>query len=123
MPRLGWIAVFGIVGIFGRYGLDTWLAPYTEAFPISTFGINLLGSFAAGLLFVFGFERGALPEDLRIGLMVGLLGGFTTFSAYSLQSARLFESGARPMATLYWLLSPLGGGLSAWAGLALGRYL
>ncbi|MGZ3696812.1 MAG: fluoride efflux transporter FluC [Bdellovibrionota bacterium] len=116
-----WIGVFGLVGVFSRYGLDRLAQRWVSAFPFGTLGINLLGSFLAGLLFVVGTEKAHLPPELRIGLMVGLLGGFTTFSAFALQSARLLETGEIGPAALYLVGSPLLGLGAALLGLTLGR--
>ncbi len=64
------------------------------AFPWGTFAVNALGSFALGFLFVYLLERSTTGELLRLLITVGLLGAFTTFSTYSLESIRLMEQGA-----------------------------
>ncbi|MDQ6987043.1 MAG: fluoride efflux transporter CrcB [Mariprofundaceae bacterium] len=64
------------------------------AFPWGTFAVNALGSFLLGFLFVYLIERSTTGELLRLLLTVGLLGAFTTFSTYSLESIRLLEQGA-----------------------------
>lgn len=116
-----WIALFGLAGIFSRYSIDLATQKLTIPFPSGTFAINLLGSFLAGFLYAWGVERGALPPEVRNGIFVGFLGGFTTFSAFSLQTARLLESGNAVPALLYAILSPVLGILAAWAGLSLAR--
>jgi len=63
------------------------------AFPWGTFAVNALGSFALGFLFVYLIERSTTGELLRLAITVGLLGAFTTFSTYSLESIRLMQSG------------------------------
>jgi len=65
-----------------------------SAFPWGTFAVNALGSFALGFLFVYLIERSTTGELFRLLLTVGLLGAFTTFSTYSLESIRLLEQGA-----------------------------
>jgi CrcB protein len=77
--------------------------------------INLLGSFAAGAL--FGLGQGITPA-LRTGLMVGFLGGFTTFSAFALQGARMLAE-TPGVALAYLVLSPTFGVTLAWFGLSL----
>ncbi len=123
--RFLWLALFGVAGVFSRYGIDELAqrAPWSlGGFPYNTFMINILGSALAGALYVVATERsGWLSPDLRTGLMVGFLGGFTTFSAYALQSARLFEEGRGPMAMLYLCLSPALGLFAALAGLRVTR--
>ncbi|MDX8392869.1 MAG: fluoride efflux transporter CrcB [Mariprofundaceae bacterium] len=64
------------------------------AFPWGTFAVNALGSFLLGFLFVYLIERSTAGELLRLLLTVGLLGAFTTFSTYSMESIRLLEQGA-----------------------------
>jgi len=69
------------------------------AFPWGTFAVNALGSFLLGFLFVWLIERSTAGELVRLALTVGLLGAFTTFSTYSLESIRLLQEGAFGMAT------------------------
>ena len=116
------IVIFGTLGVLSRYGIGLFTTRYfTIPFPFGTFFINLVGSFLIGVVFVLGTERGILSPDLRMGLMVGFLGGFTTFSAYSLETFRLVETGQYRMATLYFGLSPMLGVVFAAAGVLLTR--
>lgn len=117
------IGLCGLVGIFSRYAVDLYLSRYTGPFPIGTLAINLVGSFIAGLVFVGGVEKQILSYEWRTGLMVGFCGGFTTFSAYTLQTIVQWEAGAKPLSVLYFTVSPLAGLLCAYAGLYLGRCL
>lgn len=119
--HLFWIGVFGLAGVFSRYGLDQVSLRYPSPIPIGTLGINIAGSFLAGLLFSFGVEREGIPAELRTGIFVGFLGGFTTFSAYSLQTAKLLEAKDYWNGFLYWGISPVLGLLACLAGLYLGR--
>ena len=68
------------------------------AFPWGTFAVNALGSFLLGFLFVWLIERSTATELVRLALTVGLLGAFTTFSTYSLESIRLLQESALGMA-------------------------
>jgi CrcB protein len=106
------------LGVLCRYGIDVavlaGIGP--SSFPWSTFGINLVGSLLAGLLFGLGPVRQLIPPEFQVGLMVGFLGGFTTFSAYALQTARLLSS-EPATAIAYWALSPVLGLAMAWVGL------
>jgi CrcB protein len=68
------------------------------AFPWGTFAVNALGSFLLGFLFVWLIERSTASELIRLALTVGMLGAFTTFSTYSLESIRLLQEGAYGMA-------------------------
>ncbi len=119
--QLALIAMFGLIGVFCRYGVDLFVAKLGVHAHWGTFAINLLGSFVVTLIYILGAERQLLGPELRVGLLVGLMGGFTTFSSYSLQGALLLESGAKVAPILYILLSPACGILLAVAGLHLFR--
>ena len=70
------------------------------AWPAGTFAVNVLGSFAMGLL-VGWLVRNNVPSELRLTLATGLLGGFTTFSAFSLDAVNLWQRGEIASAALY----------------------
>jgi CrcB protein len=122
MPIL-WIATFGLLGVFSRYGIDQWTSHLEMPIPLNTLGINILGSFLAGVIYVLGMERSNLTPDLKTGILVGFLGGFTTFSAYCLQSALLLEKRALQTALIYFVMSPVTGLLATLGGLQLTRLL
>lgn len=110
MQNLLWVIAFGILGISCRYGVDQMIDNST--FPLSTFLINMAGSFLAGLIFALG-ERQDLSPSLQTGLLVGFCGGFTTFSAYALQTFLLLEEERFLPAFGYLFLSPALGLLAA----------
>jgi CrcB protein len=91
------------------------------AFPWSTLTCNLLGSFAMGLLVGWLARHGHGGENWRLFLGVGVLGGFTTFSSFSLEFALLVERGAMGHAVLYAAVSMAGAIAGLFAGLALMR--
>jgi len=94
MLELLGIAIGGAAGAVSRFGLTQWAnSVFGVAYPYSTLIINILGSFAIGLLFILLLERSLLAPVWRSALMVGFLGAFTTFSAFSLQALGLFEEG------------------------------
>ena len=106
---------------FGRLVRHTLGAHATDVFPWATLGVNLVGSLAMGLLAGW-LARGLPPgpwgsEAWRLGLGVGVLGGFTTFSAFSLELVLLAERGAWGLALAYAALSLLGGSLALGLGL------
>lgn len=88
---------------------------------LSTLAINLVGCLAIGYLASFFLLRDDLPMALRSGVIVGLLGGFTTFSSFSLDSLRLLESGRASEALVYLVLSVGGGLVACWGGLQLAK--
>ncbi|HEY0958578.1 MAG TPA: fluoride efflux transporter CrcB [Novosphingobium sp.] len=92
-----------------------------SAFPWTTLAINVLGSMAMGLLAGWLARHGSHGESWRLLLGVGVLGGFTTFSAFSLEIVLLAERGALALATTYAAASLAGGVLGLVAGLALTR--
>ena len=99
--RLFYIIIFGTLGVLARYYLGlTVTRAVSTPFPLGTFLINMSGAFLIGVIYVIGVERAGISEDLRIGIMVGFLGGFTTFSAYALEAARLLEQSQTLITTL-----------------------
>ena len=107
-----YIAVFGVCGVLLRYGIQTLAArAFSTPWPLGTFAINLLGSFLIGVVGGLSFS-----EDLRTAILVGFLGGFTTFSAFSFETVLLWQKGEALLAVAYLTLSPLLGVACAWAG-------
>lgn len=96
MYNLLLVALGGAVGASGRYGLsELSLRQFGPGFPIGTLAANIIGSAAMGLLVGWLAFRGAEnAQSLRLFLGVGLLGGFTTFSAFSLESYLMLEKKA-----------------------------
>lgn len=106
-----------VVGLaWGRFG-----PAQGGAFPWATLGVNVAGSFAMGLLAGWLARDGQDSEGWRLLLGVGLLGGFTTFSAFSLEIGQLIQRGANVQAALYALGSVLGGMAGLYLGLVLTR--
>jgi CrcB protein len=114
------VAVGGAVGTLVRFATGTWIAAnWPQHFSLGTFLVNIVGCLLIGLLYGFFLMRPELPIELRAGLIVGFLGGLTTFSSFSLDTLRLLESGQLPLALGYAALSVFGGLLATWAGLLL----
>ena len=106
MNSLTVVAVFGFLGVMARYGVDKIFNNPDQAFPVTTFLINIIGSFLAGLFFALG-EKQMINSSLQIGLLVGFCGGFTTFSAYTLQSFNLLNEGKYIPSLVYFIGSPI----------------
>lgn len=116
------ISLSGVAGVLLRYGCNEMVARHWHAvFPLSTFAINITGSFIIGAIHVLGAERGIIAPDLRLAIMTGLLGGFTTFSAFSLEVVRLLELQNYFQAVAYAAASPLLGVAAAAAGMWIAR--
>ena len=102
-----WVLLGSGLGGLARYWVGSWVAGWAGAgFPWGTLLINVVGSFVIGLVGAGIVERGwSAPVDLRAFVMVGLCGGFTTFSAFSLQMLELLQA-ARPAARAAMLAAP-----------------
>jgi CrcB protein len=112
------VGIAGTFGVLARYGISR-LTLHHETLIWSTVGINVVGSFLLGLL-VAGHWLG---RDGREALGVGFLGGFTTFSTFSVQIVLEVDAGEPGRAGAYLLASVVGGVAAAAAGYALGRQL
>ena len=122
MLQLMSIGLGGFAGAVARYLLDGWVSDRTAGqFPFGTLTVNLIGSFLLGLLFAITVDRSVLPAELRAPLGVGFIGAFTTFSTLMLESWRLVEGGAAPLAALNLAGSVALGLMAVVAGLAIGR--
>lgn len=120
-----WLAVAlgGALGSLARYALGLWARTATTGFPLATLTVNALGGLCIGLLFALTASRPDTPEWLRTGLITGVLGGFTTFSAFSLETLLLWREGQGALAlaniALNLLLSLGGCALGLWLGRSL----
>lgn len=119
------IGVGSGLGGISRYGLSNAVyALIGKWFPYGTLVVNVLGCFLMGLLFVFILERaGEYGDSLRALLLIGFLGGFTTFSSFSLETMNLIESGAVLRAIINIGLSVAFCLLATAIGMAFGRQI
>lgn len=104
IEALAWVAVGGSFGAVARYLVSSWLF-LPGQFPWATLAINIAGSFAIGILWGIGQSQPWFESWGRHLLVVGVLGGFTTFSAFSLETVTLIESGRHVQALGYVLAS------------------
>ena len=95
------------IGVAMRHGVNIGAAKlFSPGFPFGTFIVNVAGSFAMGLLAGYFAYRAGVPQHLRLFLTTGILGGYTTFSTFSLDTALLYERGDNlGTAALYVALS------------------
>jgi CrcB protein len=117
-----YIAAGGAMGSILRYYLSNYVNHLTKGyFPMGTLTVNILGSFLMGVL--VGYMAKTLPHsnDLRSFLAIGILGGFTTFSAFSLDAVTLIERGNIYQAGIYVALSVFVSIVALFAGLHLTR--
>ena len=116
------IALAGLVGTLLRYWLSELVArQHGETFPWGTMVVNLLGCLMAGVVFFLAQERLLLSPTVRTVIMIGLLGGFTTFSSYGLQTFTLLRDGEFGQGILNVAASNILGLFMVWVGYVLGR--
>ncbi len=116
------VALGGAFGSVGRYKLSGWLLHHAIdwKFPIGTFTVNVVGCLVAGILAGLAEKHDLFSADARLLLFTGLLGGFTTFSAFGLETMFLVKRGELGVATLNVVLSVAAGLLALWIGLGAG---
>jgi fluoride exporter len=122
--RLLLIALAGAAGTLTRYWLALAVQRATgSAFPWGTFIVNMLGSFAFGLVWSLAEERMVIDAETRGIILTGFMGAFTTFSTFMFDSGRLFSDGNWPLALANLAGQIVIGLLCLFAGLAVGRML
>lgn len=124
MPTVLWVAIGGALGSAARYGVNVWSGRmFGITFPWHTLTVNVLGCFVMGLLIEWMALRLNVGNDIRAFLTTGILGGFTTFSAFSLDFAFLVERKSYGLAGAYAASSVLLSLAAVFAGLYLVRAL
>ena len=123
LPALA-VALFGAAGAVTRYGLDRLIEHHVfSVFPWSTFVINVTGCFLAGVTIAALVERHHVPAWVRAGLVVGFLGGYTTFSTFGQETHDLLVESHQLLAVTNVVASCVLGVTAVVAGAALGRTL
>jgi fluoride exporter len=118
------IAIGGTLGCWARYAMTNLVqGALGRDFPFATLSINVLGSFLMGFLFIATLERLTIGPHLRVGMLTGFLGGFTTFSTFAMESLLLAEQGEAAKSALYIVLSVILGVAAAFGGAFLARNL
>lgn len=116
------VAIGGALGALTRYGVDTWVERRSDSlFPWATFLINVSGCFAVGFIVAALVDRHRAPEWMRIGLVVGFCGGYTTFSTFAQETLDTLEARDVATAALYVSASIAVGLVAVLAGTRLGR--
>lgn len=116
------IAAGGALGAVARYLINiSPLARLFDKFPFPTFFINITGSFLIGFLLILLTDKLEVNENLRMAIIVGFLGAFTTFSTFEMEIYGLIEERHFVMALLYLALSVVVGFIGVVGGVALGR--
>lgn len=122
---MNWLAVAagGALGALMRAAVGLWLQASGGRWPLASLSVNVLGCFGAGLLLVLLLERGPSDSLWRAFLMVGFLGAFTTFSAFSVEILQLHATAGARAAALHMALNLFGSVLACVAGVGLARLL
>ena len=118
--HLALIALGGAAGALLRYGVSEWVTAPRGGFPLATLLANISGAFLLGLASLL-LVRLEVSTALRLGLTVGVLGAYTTFSTFSVETLDLLNDGEWRTAALYVLASVAGALAAAWAGQSLAR--
>jgi CrcB protein len=121
---MNYLIVFLGAGIGGslRHGINVLAARLNAGFPIGTLTINVLGSLTMGLLVGYFALKGEAAQAWRLFFTTGILGGFTTFSAFSLETALLYERGTLASAAIYVVASVAISLIAVFIGLAVMRW-
>lgn len=124
MMQIVYIGLFGGLGCVSRYLVSSWTYQLVgRNLPYGTLVVNILGSFLLGLLMTLGMRSNIVPAQLRVGLTVGFMGGFTTFSTFSYETLRLLEEGSLWQAGVNILFNVLLCLVAALAGALVARSL
>ena len=122
MPVVLAVALGGAAGSLARYGLDRFIERRSFAvFPWSTFTINATGCLLIGLVVAALVDRDHTPAWLRLGLVMGVLGGYTTFSTFAQETLDLIEEGRLDVGAFYAFGSLAVGVLAVFIGMQIGR--
>ena len=118
------IAAGGAFGSVLRFWMSTWVHSFAgREFPYGTLTVNVLGCLAMGFLFVLFVDRFSDNTVLRAGILIGVLGGFTTFSSFSIETFNLIEQGEIVRALLNIFASLILCVSATWLGVIIGRQL
>lgn len=118
------IALGGGFGALSRYELGLWISSkWNQGFPLHTFIINITGAFLLGFLNILFIERMTVSPLWRLGIGVGFLGAYTTFSTFGFEVITLLEGGSYTTAAAYTFLSIVVGFVGVALGVGLARII
>jgi fluoride exporter len=115
------VAAGGMIGAAARYGVSRLIVVPTDAFPWATLVTNVTGAFLLGVLLIVTIERMPPNQYVRPFAATGVLGGYTTFSTFSVEAAVLIKDGRVGLALAYMGLTLVGGLLAVWLGSTIAR--
>lgn len=116
IPPLVWVALGGAIGSMARYGLSAFVVKQANPihFPWGTFSVNILGCMLAGIFLLLAESMQTMSQDVRLFIVTGVLGGFTTFSAFGIETLALIRRGELFIAFSYASLSVILGVCAMW---------
>jgi CrcB protein len=124
MNRFLWICLGGAIGTGARYLLSGWaLKRLGTAFPYGTLLVNVLGCFLIGALMHLALSAPLISPTLRLVLVIGVMGGFTTYSSFNYETIHYIQEGASLLGFLNVLIMVAACLAAGFAGLASGRWL
>ena len=124
MYKILLIGVAGLAGTLARYWLSGWVdSRWGSTFPTGTLIVNLVGCLAIGFLFNATQERFLVDPVIRAAILVGILGGFTTFSSFAVQTFNLLRDGEFFLAGVNLVVSNVAGLFLVWVGYSVSRSL
>jgi CrcB protein len=124
MSQILAIGIGGALGSIARFLTSTWIHAWLgRGFPYGTFIVNVSGCIAMGFLFALFAGRLDNNDLWRSGILIGVLGGYTTFSSFSIEAFNLIEEGQLTKALIYMMGSLVLSVLGTWLGVILGRQL
>ncbi len=124
MLNIALVAIGGAIGSVARYLVGVWGVKLAGPnFPWGTITVNVVGAFFIGLMVEMIARRFDASSEVRVFIVTGILGGFTTWSSFTLDAVVLFERGDLGLAAVYLLASLVVSFAAIFAGLALGRAL
>ena len=124
MPVIVGVALGGALGASARYSLDHLIEQRSfSIFPWATFTINVTGCLLIGVITEALVDRHHLPAWIRVGLVMGVIGGYTTFSTFAQEALTLFDAHDAVVALAYTLGSVVAGIAAVFVGEHLGRFL
>jgi fluoride exporter len=125
MGNILWVGVGGFIGSVFRYVLSGLVQEYTKRddFPVGTLAVNILGCLSIGLLSQLAEARGAFSPETRALVIIGILGGFTTFSSFGNETMNLWRDGESYLAFVNVVAQVMLGLGAVWLGRTIGHEL
>lgn len=119
------VALGGAIGSLARFGLSAWVIKQVSpmSFPWGTFSVNVLGCFLAGLFLIAAEKIPVLNHEARLFIVTGILGGFTTFSAFGIETLGLLRRGEVFIALSYACLSVVVGLIAMWLAYSVAKLI